>query len=147
MLPFDASEQIAAEFGRSLDDLFVSGTFGDGVQFLASFLAAGFTEDHKLADRQLQLFRGKEELERKMALMPAGDDLARARQKKQLKQLEEALHQPMDVHTPEQAQAYYAGRIDLLAQLIADLHLLRDMMRTPDQFIDAEGLADEHATD
>ncbi len=83
----------------------------------------------------LQLFRGKEEAERKIAAMPAGNDIARARAKKLLKQLEDALKNPLDSCTPEQAQAYYVGRIDLLTELVDDLALLADMMKSPDTYV------------
>jgi len=135
MLPIDAAEEVAKQFGRTLDQLFDSGTFGEGIQFLAGFLTLGFQDDRERSDRQLQLFRGKEEAERKIAAMPAGNDIARARAKKLLKQLEDALKNPLDSCTPEQAQAYYVGRIDLLTELVDDLALLADMMKSPDTYV------------
>lgn len=143
MLPFDASEQIAAKFGRSMDELFVNGSFGEGIQFLAEFLAMGFQEDHKIADRQLQLYRGKEEIERKLSTL-AGDELSRARLRKMLKEVESAIHQPLDSFTPEHAQAYYVGRMELLMQLIADLGLLAEMMEHPSRFVSEDGTIHEH---
>lgn len=144
MMPFDAADEVAKKLGSSLDDLFERGTFGQGIEFLASFLALGFKQDHEIADRQLQLFRGKEEVERKLAALTSKDDLARARLKKQLKELDSHLHRPLDTHTPEHAQAYYSGRMDLLLQLIADLGLLSEMMSHPGQFLGDDGLFQEH---
>lgn len=136
MLPFDATEEIAARFGRSMDDLFLRGSFGDGVQFLALFLSEGFKADLDLADRQMQLHRGKEEGERRLKQMASSDQLGIARQKKLLKELDKAIKLPADVLLPEHAQAYYMGKLALLAQLVEDLSLLSEMMARPEDFLE-----------